>query len=96
MVAPGNALQVDVDYDLVNSDNCVEDYIELRVDHGAGDFLSALCGNGSRDAIVPGSAWVKFRSDNEAAGKGFMLRYSYGKFQNWFSFLIILFINLVL
>lgn len=75
---PGNAITLNLDYNLETSEFCADDYIEVREKDGAGRVIEALCGNGERRLVVNTTTWIKFKSDEETTGKGFSLYHSYG------------------
>lgn len=79
VASPGNAMSVNVVFELKPSENCAEQYIEVRENDGAGAFIDAFCGAGERNAVVNGTAWIKFKSNNETAYLGFVLKFNYGE-----------------
>lgn len=78
-VSPGNQLNLNIKYSLENSESCNDDYVEVRELDGAGKVAGVFCGTGTSDIHVNGSAWVKFRSDEDNADEGFILNYNYGE-----------------
>lgn len=81
-VAPGNRLQLKFTFiDIEQSENCNEDYLELREGSGGGRFLRVFCGKHSNlDPIeTNGSIWMKFRSNEDTVGLGFSMEHSYGE-----------------
>lgn len=78
-VSPGNQLNLGINYNLEESENCNDDYAEVRENDGAGKVIDVFCGSGTSDFHVNGSAWVKFKSDNDSTNEGFNLNYNYGE-----------------
>lgn len=76
---PGNAIELTFDFELEDSDHCADDYIEVRESDGAGQVVDAFCGNGRRELKVNGTAWIKFKSDEDETRKGFIVSHRYGK-----------------
>ncbi|KAH8239867.1 hypothetical protein KR032_008825 [Drosophila birchii] len=76
---PGNALEVNFEaIDIVNSEHCNEDYLELR-SGVVGPLLGLYCSKevpASR-LIVTSPLWIKFRSKPGNTAAGFKLRWNY-------------------
>lgn len=66
--------------DMELSDDCNEDYLEVRENDGAGKVLDVLCGKieSPKRIISDGSIWMKFHSNEDDTGLGFLATYSYG------------------
>lgn len=79
VASPGNMIEVRVTYGIEETENCVDDYLEIRAKDGAGNLVAELCGSDIKTVVVPDSAWVKFKSDNETTGSGFQMKYQYGE-----------------
>lgn len=47
------------------------DYLEIREDSGIGKLINTFCGTNAEPVQTPKKLWIKFKSDNEGAGKGF-------------------------
>lgn len=80
---PGNQLEFIVEeLQIEQSDNCNQDYLEVREGGPLGKVLGVFCGTDAPPMMTGQSTlWVKFNSDDNYVGKGFIARYSYGKFQ---------------
>ncbi|XP_064556077.1 cubilin homolog [Drosophila montana] len=75
----GNSLSLTVEsIDLEQSDGCNNDYLELREESPRGPLLGVYCGNQLPAAISSkGSIWIKFKSNDDVVGEGFMASYNY-------------------
>ncbi|XP_033347146.1 cubilin [Bombus vosnesenskii] len=70
--SPGNRLRLNfIDFDLQQSDDCNMDYLEIREDSGIGKLINTFCGTNAEPVQTSKKLWIKFKSDNEGAGKGF-------------------------
>ncbi|CAH0395162.1 unnamed protein product [Bemisia tabaci] len=74
-VSQGNKMQlVFSNFNLLKSDHCMEDYVEIREKSVSGKLLSVSCGD-EKPALVTATHgfWIKFHSGSQAdtTGKGF-------------------------
>jgi len=66
--------------DIDESENCNQDYLEIREVDAGGKFLGVFCGKTpSSNLTAQNNVWVKFHSSAESTGKGFLLEYEYCK-----------------
>lgn len=79
----GNSITLQfTNFDIVNSDNCERDYLEVRAENSTGKILGLYCGNTVPTAISHnGSLWMLFESksvndEDASTGKGFMADYT--------------------
>lgn len=79
----GNGVELEFnEIDIVKSDNCDRDYLEIRSNNSTGNILGIFCGNVLPSKISHnGSLWMLFESkkvDGEDAttGRGFMVQYT--------------------
>lgn len=77
----GNSLSLTLEsMDLEDSDGCNRDYVEVREESERGSLIGVYCGNQLPGAIHSrGSIWMKFKSDDDNVGEGFMASYNYGE-----------------
>lgn len=76
---PGNLIQLDFeDFNLVESDNCNEDYLEIREGGSNGPLLGVFCGKHTPTVDPKKSVWIKLRTDDDDVRKGFMAKFNYG------------------
>lgn len=74
--------------DIDESEHCNEDYLEIRENDMSGKLLGIFCGNSVPSQLPPAQRfWIKFRSDNDKVGKGFLADYTYGNVFEMFSIL---------
>ncbi|KAH8420258.1 hypothetical protein KR009_008365, partial [Drosophila setifemur] len=75
----GNSLSLALlSMDLEESEGCNRDYLEVREDTERGDLIGVYCGHTIPPAIhSKGSIWIKFKSDDDNVGEGFMASYNY-------------------
>lgn len=66
--------------DMETSDNCNEDYLEIRENDDTGKLLDVICGKSEISKIFTsdGSIWMKFHSNKDITGSGFLAKYTYG------------------
>lgn len=65
--------------DIDETENCNADYLEIRDTSATGKLIGVYCGKQAPPALLPSNTyWVKFRSDNDGVGRGFLLEYRYG------------------
>lgn len=66
--------------DLEQSEGCNNDYLELREEWPRGALIGVYCGNQLPPTVhSKGSIWIKFKSNDDVVGEGFMASYNYGK-----------------
>lgn len=66
--------------DIDETEHCNGDYLEIREDNNAGKIIGVYCGANMPPALPHANTyWMKFRTDNNGVGRGFLLEYSYGK-----------------
>lgn len=71
-----NIVMLDID----ETENCNGDYLEVREASGTGKLIGVYCGKQAPPALLQTNTyWLKFRSDNDGVGRGFLLEYNYGK-----------------
>ncbi|KAL7745333.1 hypothetical protein ACLKA6_015352 [Drosophila palustris] len=75
----GNSLSLTIEsFDLELSDGCNNDYLEVREDSSRGKLIGVYCGTQVPPAIKSkGSIWMKFKSNDDVVGEGFMASYNY-------------------
>ncbi|BFG01859.1 cubilin homolog [Drosophila madeirensis] len=75
----GNSLSLTIEsMDLEQSDGCNRDYLEVREKFERGPLIGVYCGNQVPGVIHSrGSIWMKFKSDDDNVGEGFMASYNY-------------------
>lgn len=80
-VAAGNKVTLNIEkLDIPSTENCVDDYLEVREQEASGKLLGVYCGTDpQRNITSTGSIWMKFRSSNEGAATGFLAEFNYGK-----------------
>lgn len=67
--------------DIDETEHCNGDYLEVRENDGAGALIGVYCGQNNPPMLRKTNIyWLKFHSDNDGVGRGFLLEYSYGKF----------------
>ncbi|XP_053622099.1 cubilin homolog [Plodia interpunctella] len=77
--SPGNKVSISIlMLNIEYSEECNEDYLEIREHDGAGQLLGIYCGN-----ILPinttaaSELYIKFKSDNKDPGPGFIIHYEF-------------------
>ncbi|XP_034244978.1 cubilin [Thrips palmi] len=73
--APGNRVQLAFSaFNLVASQGCVDDYLEVREEHALGAVIGVFCGSDAVPTNVSSSKslWIKFRSDDADTAPGFL------------------------
>ncbi|KAH8397987.1 hypothetical protein KR222_008302, partial [Zaprionus bogoriensis] len=75
----GNSLTLTLEsFELEQSDGCNNDYLEIREESESGALIGVYCGNTVPPAVVSkGSIWLKFKSNDDVVGEGFMAVYNY-------------------
>lgn len=67
--------------DIDETDHCNGDYLEIRESNSIGKLIGVYCGDDIPPTLPPANTyWLKFRSDNDGVGRGFLLEYNYGSF----------------
>ncbi|KAJ6666688.1 hypothetical protein lerEdw1_020412 [Lerista edwardsae] len=66
--------------DIQNSPDCINDYVEIREPHAAGELLGKYCGATQPSALYTSGnlAYVKFVSDGSISAPGFRLHFAAG------------------
>lgn len=80
--SPGNEMTININMlDIDETEHCNGDYLEVRENDGAGALIGVYCGQNNPPMLgKTNTYWLKFHSDNDGVGRGFLLEYSYGKF----------------
>ncbi|XP_017064010.1 cubilin homolog [Drosophila eugracilis] len=75
----GNSLSLTLEsMDIEKSDGCNRDYLEVREESERGKLIGVYCGNELPGTISSStSIWMKFKSDDDIVGEGFMASYNY-------------------
>ena len=93
--APGNKVRVTfLWFDIVESENCNRDYVEVHADSEEGDLLGHYCGsvgvatddtessnivNATGTTLEAETLWIKFNSDESGTRRGFVAYYYLGR-----------------
>ncbi|XP_055914850.1 cubilin homolog [Eupeodes corollae] len=75
----GNYLELSfIEMNITSSDNCNEDYLELRESSATGRLLGVFCSSALTSDSLQGfeRIWIKFRSSEGNTGKGFRLSWT--------------------
>lgn len=65
--------------DIDETEHCNGDYLEVRETSSTGKLIGVYCGRQVPPALTEANTyWLKFRSDNDGVGSGFLIEYSYG------------------
>ncbi|KAF5295928.1 hypothetical protein FQR65_LT10359 [Abscondita terminalis] len=80
-VAAGNELTLSfIEFDLVPSQNCHLDYVEIREGKSHGKLIGSYCNESPKIIKTIGTVWILFKSSlstqDGATGKGFLAQYS--------------------
>ncbi|XP_049865550.1 cubilin homolog [Pectinophora gossypiella] len=77
--SPGNRVYITFEqFDLEYSENCNEDYLEVRENNGAGRLLGVYCGTDiPTNTTAATKLFIKFHSGPENNGRGFLLHYGF-------------------
>uniref|UniRef100_A0A0P6JSL8 Putative fibrillin n=1 Tax=Aedes aegypti TaxID=7159 RepID=A0A0P6JSL8_AEDAE len=80
--SPGNTVQLYFrSLDLLLSEDCNVDYLEIREASGSGKLIGDFCGqNLPMNLTSSNSFWIKFQTGNQGIAKGFLAEYSYDMF----------------
>ncbi|CAK9795155.1 Cubn [Anthophora quadrimaculata] len=74
--SPGNNLTLTFSqFELQKSDNCDLDYLEIRENNGIGRLLNIFCGTDAETVKTGSTLWIKFKSDGDDVGKGFVAEF---------------------
>ncbi|XP_062137785.1 cubilin homolog [Drosophila sulfurigaster albostrigata] len=75
----GNSLSLSIEsFDLELSDGCNNDYLEIREEGLRGPLIGVYCGTQLPASIKSkGAIWMKFKSNDDVVGEGFMAKYNY-------------------
>ncbi|KAJ6643392.1 Cubilin like [Pseudolycoriella hygida] len=79
--SPGNRLILTLEkMDIELSENCHEDYLEIRENDVSGKLIGVYCGK-DVPSVFPQAErfWLKFRSSSDGVGGGFLAQYAYAK-----------------
>lgn len=76
----GNSISLTLEsFDMEESDGCNNDYLEIREDSERGPLIGVYCGKQVPPAVhSKGNIWMKFKSNDDVVGEGFMASYNYG------------------
>lgn len=79
ITSPGNKVYVVFEkFDVEYSEQCNEDYLEIREDNGGGNLLGVYCGTEiPTNTTIASKLYIKFHSSNKNNGKGFVLQYGF-------------------
>lgn len=72
-------------FEMVSSENCNLDYLEVRKENAHGELLGTFCDTIPTNISNVGNLWLLFKSarapgdDSGATAKGFLAEYSLGK-----------------
>ncbi|XP_065114614.1 cubilin [Paramisgurnus dabryanus] len=79
--SPGNRLQLSfIMFQLQQSTDCSNDYLEIREGHSTGTLVGRFCGDAlpsNYTSIVGHILWIKFASDSSVSGAGFRAVFSH-------------------
>ncbi|XP_045516085.1 cubilin-like [Pieris brassicae] len=75
--SPGNSMYITFEaFNIVYSDRCNEDYLEIRENNGGGRLLGVYCGETLPVNTTTGSAiYIKFHSGYQNSGTGFLAHF---------------------
>ncbi|XP_045485243.1 cubilin-like [Pieris rapae] len=75
--SPGNSMYITFEaFNIVYSDRCNEDYLEIRENNGGGRLLGAYCGETVPVNTTTGSViYIKFHSGYQNSGTGFLAHF---------------------
>lgn len=78
--SPGNEMIVNIAMlDIDETEHCNGDYLEVRETNSVGKLIGIYCGRQIPPALPQiNTYWMKFRSDNDGVGGGFLVEYNYG------------------
>ncbi|EDV46242.2 cubilin homolog [Drosophila erecta] len=79
VASSGNSLSLTLEsMDMESSEGCNRDYLEIREESESGELIGVYCGNEVPGVIHSrGDIWIKFKSDDDNVGEGFMASYNY-------------------
>lgn len=65
--------------DIDETEHCNGDYLEIRENNSNGMLIGVYCGRNLPSTLPTANTyWIKFRSDDDGVGKGFLIEYKYG------------------
>ncbi|XP_072174323.1 cubilin-like [Diadema setosum] len=75
----GNSIQVSFSvFNIESSNGCAQDYVEFRQGSETGALIGRFCGDTIPSNVTStGTLWMKFRSDSQSTGVGFMANYAH-------------------
>ena len=76
--APGNRVGLSfLAFDLEDSQGCNKDYVEVHRDSAEGPLVGHFCGGEVPSNLTVGNTlWIKFNSDGDGTGGGFVAQYT--------------------
>lgn len=75
--SPGNRLTLSFkEFDLIRSEHCNLDYVEVREESGIGKIIGVYCDKDVNAISSSKSLWIKFKSSADRTAKGFVAEYS--------------------
>ena len=75
-VSPGNGVILSFsEFDLESSENCNEDYLEVRENTGIGKLLGVFCSQTPVTITANSTLWIKFKSNGVGTASGFKANY---------------------
>ncbi|KAM3968031.1 cubilin [Aphomia sociella] len=77
--SPGNKVYIMFEsFNVAYSEECNEDYLEVRETNAGGRLIGAYCGDTLPiNTTVASELFIKFHSDNKYGGQGFFIRYGF-------------------
>ncbi|CAH0396981.1 unnamed protein product [Chilo suppressalis] len=77
--SPGNRVYIVFEnFNLQDSEDCNQDYVEVRENHSAGRLLGIYCGSKvTFNDTYAARLYIKFHSDNQDTDSGFMIKYGF-------------------
>ncbi|XP_050328157.1 cubilin homolog [Bactrocera neohumeralis] len=79
VASEGNSIVLTIEaFDTELSDGCNKDYLEVRESTESGRLMGLFCGSNIPSPITGlQTVWIKFGSDNDVVGNGFIASYNY-------------------
>ncbi|XP_059051310.1 cubilin-like [Achroia grisella] len=77
--SPGNKVYIAFEsFNIEYSEECNEDYLEIRENNGGGRLIGVYCGDTVPiNTTIAAELFIKFHSDNKYSGQGFLIRYGF-------------------
>lgn len=77
--SPGNSITITIrELDIEESDNCNNNYLEIRENNADGQLQGVYCGSSAlQNHSEINTYWIKFKSGPSGISKGFLAEYSY-------------------